>query len=239
MKKQNVFDIRQFFDHERHFLFKKFLNSRLFLFFIILAISLAFLYSIYLRNLFYYFLAYTSFFLERYKLLGVFIFILLAVISTIFSFFSSIPIVPFAVAAWGKPLTLMYLLFGWIIGEIITYWIGRRALYTALNNFISIRDIEYYRKSLIRRINFSIVFLFRLAMPIEVPGYLLGAIRYPFLKYIIATFFALLPFASLIVYASDAFLVQNIFKLIALIFIGFLAMLVFFIILHSRLYRKR
>ena len=46
--------------------------------------------------------------------------------------------------------------------------------------------------------------LFRLASPAEMPGYVLGAVRYGFVKYFLATFIAEFPFAVIAVYASEA-----------------------------------
>jgi uncharacterized membrane protein YdjX (TVP38/TMEM64 family) len=57
-----------------------------------------------------------------------------------------------------------------------------------------------------RRLRFPTVLLFQLALPSEVPGYVLGTLRYPFWRYLAALAIAELPFAIGATYLGWSFL---------------------------------
>ncbi len=138
------------------------------------------------------------------------VFVILGAISAMLSPFSSAPLIPFAVAIWGKTLTIVLLFIGWIIGGSLTYLLGNKIGYHILKNYVTLDGaIATYRHRLNPGTEFTIVLLFRLAMPAEIPGYILGTIRYNFWKYLLATGIAELPFAILTVYAGGAVLDKN------------------------------
>ncbi len=137
-------------------------------------------------------------------------FVILGAISAMLSPFSSAPLIPFAVAIWGKTLTTALLFIGWMIGGALTYLLGDKIGYHVLKNYVTIDEaITSYRRHLNPSTEFTIVLLFRLSMPAEIPGYVLGTIRYNFWKYLLATGIAELPFAVLTVYAGGAVLDKN------------------------------
>ena len=136
---------------------------------------------------------------------GVVMFILLAAFSAMLSLFTSIPTLPFAVVVWGKMLTFTFLLIGWIIGAIVSYAIGRYGLHFIFRRLLPIGKIESYRKKLSEHSQFILVVLFRLALPAEVTGLVLGSLRYNFIKYMLASVISEVPFAVVSVYAGDSF----------------------------------
>lgn len=137
-------------------------------------------------------------------------FVILGAISAMLSPFSSAPLIPFAVAIWGKTMTTSLLFIGWMIGGSLTYLLGDKIGYHILKNYVTLDEaITSYRHRLNPGTEFTIVLLFRLAMPAEIPGYVLGTIRYNFWKYLLATGIAELPFAILTVYAGGAVLDKN------------------------------
>ncbi len=145
-----------------------------------------------------------------HSLLTEIFFVILGAISAMLSPFSSAPLIPFAVAIWGKNMTTVLLFIGWMIGGSITYLLGDRIGYHILKNYMTLDEaIAAYRHRLNPGTEFTIVLLFRLAMPAEIPGYVLGTIRYNFWKYLLATGLAELPFALLTVYAGGAVLDKN------------------------------
>ena len=64
--------------------------------------------------------------------------------------------------------------------------------------------------------------LFQLAVPSEVPGWVLGALRYPFGKFLGAFAIAELPFAIGAVYLGEAFVHRRFVVLIAIALGGIL-----------------
>ena len=73
--------------------------------------------------------------------------------------------------------------------------------------------LDRFENRISSRAPFGLVLLFQLAMPSEVPGYVLGIARYQFLKYILILGMVELPFAIGTVYLGASFLQQRSFLL--------------------------
>jgi len=149
-----------------------------------------------------------SVFLQNYgssrPYLSILIFFGLSTLSAMLVSFSSIWLVPAAVVLWSNPLTVLFLLSSWLIGATFSYVIGRHGGYPIVQKLISAKQISHYEDIISRQFGFWIIFLFRLTSPSEIPGYLLGIARYPFVKYFLITFLAELPYAIYAVYAVDS-----------------------------------
>lgn len=145
------------------------------------------------------------------------LFITLAALSAMLSPFSSIPLAPVAIMVWGKSLTVVFLLSGWLIGGALAYVVGYSVGYPLVRQFSSFEKIRYYREKISEKTEFLLILLFRLSMPAEIPGYVLGIARYHFGKYLLATLIAEAPFAIIVAYASEALVANNIKMFIALV----------------------
>jgi uncharacterized membrane protein YdjX (TVP38/TMEM64 family) len=135
-----------------------------------------------------------------HPVLGALLFVLLAAVSAMFFFFSSAILVPVAVYAWGELLTMLMLWLGWTLGGGVAYGIARyfgRPVVRWLMVDRALRRIE-------RRIRpdtpFKYVLLFQLGLPSEIPGYILGLVKYPFGKFLLARALAELPFTIATIY---------------------------------------
>ncbi len=165
---------------------------------------------------------------------GEIIFVALAVLSVMLVSFSSIWLVPVASALWGNLLTLAMLLVGWLLGGIFSYLIGKYAGYPMVRKIISEEKINSYSSVFSRaRESFSLIILSRFVLPSEIPGYLLGVVKYPFLKYLLATAISEIPYAFVVIYFVDAVLSKN---AIALLIWG--TIWVSFAFLMVRIYKK-
>lgn len=173
---------------------------------IIVFIAVGFWYSRELQNYFESAVGDIEGYINGHQILGIGAFIGLALLSTMLSPFSSVPVVPFAVAVWGKALTFVFLLSGWMVGGIFVYFIGRYALTALLGHLIPYEKIERYRKQLDTNAEFVIVVLLRLISPADIPGYVLGSIKYNFGKYILATLIAEILLGFVTVFASQSFI---------------------------------
>jgi uncharacterized membrane protein YdjX (TVP38/TMEM64 family) len=83
-----------------------------------------------------------------------------------------------AVYTWGEPLSVALLWSGWLLGGVIAYSIGRflgRPIVTWLTANAGLRQLERYLR---RDSAFFLVLLFQLALPSEIPGYVLGLLHY-------------------------------------------------------------
>lgn len=150
--------------------------------------------------------AYLSELIGNHRLLGGAVFILTSILAAFVSFFTNIPLLPPAIGVWGQGLTFIFLSAGWILGAGLGYLIGYFALREAVMRSSAGRRIDYYRARLKKNTEFWIVVLFRMSVPSEVSSYALGAIRYNFGKFMIATILTELPFAWLAVVSSQQLL---------------------------------
>lgn len=185
----------------------KYISKKHILIFLLLVISaVLFWLSSALQDSLYNFLKSVENLIRSHPLLGVLVFIVLTILSAMFVFFSTAVLVPVSVFVWGKEMTFVILLASWIIGGVASYFIGKYFGLKIVAHFVSLDRIEYYGKRITAHTGFSRMFLFRLLAPSEIPGYLLGMIRYKFSQYVIVTLLAELPFALGAVYASQIFL---------------------------------
>lgn len=201
---------------------------------IVLAVFL-FWSSIKLQNYFYGIVFSIEVFFSANPFLGAIIFLILGIFSATFSLFSSAPLVPIGIMAWGDFLTIVLLIAGWMLGSIFAYYIGWYAVHPAVKGFVPFEKIEFYRKHLSKKLELEIILIFRMAMPAEIASYVLGSLKYDFGKYILATFITELPFAVMIVYLGDTFL-KNQFLIFLILLIAMFAIMGFmFLLLRKRL----
>lgn len=123
-------------------------------------------------------------------LLGSLIFFALSALSAILAFASTVALLPSAILVWGMPLTFFLLLGGWIAGTILTYWIGSRLARPAMTFFVAEEKLSHYEHIISKEAKFWVILLFCLAVPSEIPGFILGAMRYDFAKFISAVLIA-------------------------------------------------
>ena len=144
--------------------------------------------------------------IQQHRVLGAYLFLALAALSAMMAFISAVIIIPIAVYTWGPVITVVLLWSGWILGGILAYSIarffGRRAIQW-LTAEVGLKRIESYINE---KTPFSLVLLFQLALPSEIPGYLLGLVKYPIKSYLLALACAELPYALATVLLGDSFL---------------------------------
>lgn len=175
--------------------------------------------------------------IRHHQVAGVALFVLLSVVSAIIFFFSTAVIVPVAVYAWGKPGTMLLLWLSWLAGAVLSYLIGRRPGRRLAKWLLPKKGVSKYEKKLTASANFPLVLLFQLSVPSEVPGYVLGALRYPFGKYLGARAIAELPFAVGAVYLGDTFVRRQYLPLMAIAVAGIALSAIAIHLLHKRLDR--
>ena len=146
---------------------------------------------------------------------GALLFVLLAAASAMFAFVSMAIVAPVAVFAWGEPLSMLLLWIGWILGGVAAYGVARflgRAVVRWLTANAALRRLE---KRVHRDAPFGLVLLFQLALPSEIPGYVLGLVRYRFPLYLLALALGELPYAIATVYLGSSFVQAQSFVVLA------------------------
>jgi uncharacterized membrane protein YdjX (TVP38/TMEM64 family) len=154
---------------------------------------------------------------------GKVVFFIASALSAMLAFFSSAIIVPAAVYAWGPRVTLLLLWTAWLAGGCGTYAVGRTLGRRIAAWLVSPERVAYYAARISRKTSFATVLLFQTALPSEVPGYVLGTIKYSFARYVVALAIAELPYAIGAVYLGDSFVHRNYVLLLAIGVAGLLA----------------
>jgi uncharacterized membrane protein YdjX (TVP38/TMEM64 family) len=144
--------------------------------------------------------------ISQAPLLGMVVFIGLAMLSAMVAFFSSAVFAPVAVYAWGKAGCFALLWLGWLLGGILSFCIGRFFGRTAVGMLISEEKLAGWERELSERSRFIHILLFQAAVPSEIPGYVLGILRYRFVLFLTALAITELPYAIAAVYLGESFL---------------------------------
>lgn len=139
-------------------------------------------------------------------LLGMLAFLLLAMLSAMVAFFSSALFAPVAIVAWGKAACFLLLWCGWFLGGVASYCVGRFLGRTVAATIVGDNRIAAWEGQVSSRTRFIHVLFFQAVVPSEVPGYVLGVLRYRVLFYLAALGITELPYAVATVYLGDSFL---------------------------------
>lgn len=182
-------------------------------------------------------LAFASSAISEHPYLGKAVFIVWSVASAAVAFVSSAVLVPVAVYAWGARTTVVLLWLSWLCGGVLTYTVGRTLGRRVASWLVARERVEYYSERISSAAGFLTILLFQLALPSEVPGYVLGAVRYRFLIYLAALAVAELPFAIGAVYLSEGFIERDYATLIGIGLAGLALSIAAFRLFHQRLQR--
>jgi uncharacterized membrane protein YdjX (TVP38/TMEM64 family) len=112
--------------------------------------------------------------------------VIFAALAAMLAFVSSWAIVPFAVFTWGTTETLFLLWSGWLLGGAAAYTVGRFLGRPGVRWLTSSDVLSRYEQRITPRSAFGLVLLLQLGLPSEIPGYLLGLVRYPFRWYLLS-----------------------------------------------------
>jgi uncharacterized membrane protein YdjX (TVP38/TMEM64 family) len=140
---------------------------------------------------------------------GAVLFLLLSALSAMLAFFSSAVLVPVALEAWGKPACAFLLWLGWILGGACAYGIARFWGRPVVRRLTSHKTLSRYEERISRHTPFGLVLLFQLAVPSEIPGYVLGMARYGLRRYLAVLALAELPYAVGTAYLGESLLEQR------------------------------
>lgn len=154
-------------------------------------------------------------FIERHAVGGAIVFVLLSALSAMVVFFSTAAITPIAVDAFGPIVALLLLWSGWILGGMIAYTIGRFLGRRVAFWLIEPRRLLAYTRRAKRISTFGHVLLFQVAVPSEIPGYVLGLAGCRFRTYLAAIVIGELPYAIGAIFLGESFLDRDYVVLLA------------------------
>ena len=141
---------------------------------------------------------------------GAVVFVLLAGLSAMMAFVSSAVLVPPAVHAWGPSVTAVLLWIGWMLGGVTAYTVARVLGRPVVERLASAKSLAQLETRLTERTPFGLVLLIQLVFPSEIPGYLLGLVRYPPARYLAALAIAELPYAVGTVLLGEGFIERRV-----------------------------
>lgn len=152
----------------------------------------------------------------EHPIAGIVVFVALSGLAAMLTFFSSAVLVPPAVYLWGPGLTVLLLWIGWILGGLAAYALAASAGRPALRWLATGDTIARYEEQIRKKASFGLVLLFQLALPSEIPAYVLGLARYPLGHYLAALAIAELPYAVGTMLLGASFLERDIRVLLVL-----------------------
>ncbi|RJQ14364.1 DedA family protein [Candidatus Parcubacteria bacterium] len=190
--------------------------------------------SLYLQTVVYKYVDVLVRYMETYRIFGIAIVVFGATLSSMLAPFTIAPILlPPAIVTHGAFITFLYFLSGWVLGGIISFYISRLWGRPALERLRLAHKVDYYEKLVPREHHFFVLLLFRLAMPSEIPGYILGLTNIGFLRYFWATLLAEIPIGLILVYAGGAFVEKEFITLAVLVGLAvFITVTTFLIFIH-------
>jgi len=151
-----------------------------------------------------------------YPRLGMVAFVVLGMGSAMLAFFSSAILVPVGIYTWGFTVCLALLWLGWFLGGVFSYCVGRYLGRVVVARIVGEERLASFERRVNRNTRFIHIVLFQAMLPSEIPGYVLGSLRYRFLPFAVALGLVELPYAVGTIYIGESFLQQRGWLLIAI-----------------------
>jgi len=153
---------------------------------------------------------------------GMVVFVVLAMLSAMVAFFSSALLAPVAVYAWGKATCIFLLWLGWLLGGVASFCIGRFLGRRVAAALIGEEKIAEWQSLVSERSRFAHIVAFQAVVPSEIPGYVLGILKYRFALYLAALALTELPYVIGVVYLGEFFLAgeSRVFLLLGLLLVA-------------------
>lgn len=195
-------------------------HRRVVLFVVIIAAVVAITTSDVVHDAFVDVLAIAERLMRAYPRAGMVLFIALSALSAMLSFFSSSALVPVGVFVWGATTTMLLLWSGGVMGGIAGYWLARTLGRGIVKRLVPEAPFRRYERFFRTQARWRTVLLFRVALQSELPSYVLGALRYPFPRYLPMIVLGELPFVLLAVYLGESLLERRIWYFLFVLLIG-------------------
>ncbi len=141
-----------------------------------------------------------------HPLLAVSAYLLLTALSAMLSFFSTAALAPLAVHVWGGWTTFLLHWGGSLLGGIGAYGIGRWLGRPVASAVVGEERVRFWSARLETQASFGVVLLLQIALQSEIPGYVLGTLRYRFAWFLGALALGTLPYAAGTIYLGRLFL---------------------------------
>ena len=172
--------------------------------------------------------------ISGYPRLGMIVFVLLASASAMLAFFSSAILVPVGIYAWGASTCFLLLWLGWFLGGVLAYLVGMSVGRAVVERLVGERRLGKLEKRVSRNASFVHIVLFQAMLPSEIPGYVLGSLRYSFPMFAAALALVEMPYAVGTIYIGESFLEGRGWVLVALAAAAALSISIAVTLVHRR-----
>jgi len=169
---------------------------------------------------------------------GGLLFVLAAALAAMLAFVSSSVLVPIAIYAWGQETAFVLLWIGWLVGGMASYAVGRYLGRPILRLMTSNWQVAHYERRISATAPLALVFLFQFTLPSEIPGYVLGLLKYSFWRYLLVLGLTELPYALALTFLGGALILGNMIRF-ALVALGVVALLAFALYVLDRQLKER
>ncbi|HSG64549.1 MAG TPA: VTT domain-containing protein, partial [Gammaproteobacteria bacterium] len=143
-------------------------------------------------------------------------------------------LVPVGIQAWGITACFLLLWGGWFLGGVLSFGVGRYLGRVVVERLVGTERFGRFERRVSRSTRFLHILLFQAMLPSEIPGYVLGSVRYRFVPFALALAIVELPYALGTIYIGESFLQQRGWLLIALAAGGALIIAVAYAIYRRR-----
>jgi uncharacterized membrane protein YdjX (TVP38/TMEM64 family) len=151
----------------------------------------------------------------RHPVLGAVLFVAFTAASAMLAFVSAAILLPVAVLTWGEATSILLLWCGWSLGGACSYAVGRFLGREVVKWLTAEALLQRLEQRLGPSTPLGLVALFQLALPSEIPGYVLGLVRYSFARYMIVLAIVELAYATAMVELGASFLERRTGTIIA------------------------
>lgn len=147
---------------------------------------------------------YEEYYLDTIKsegMLGIFVYIIVCILSTVVAPLSNLPLIPLASNIWGPNITALTSIVGWMIGSIIAFYLSRKYGRDLVEKIVSKEKLDNLENKIPNKNIFWTILLLRMIVPVDILSYALGLFKKISWKvYLLATFIGIFPFAFVFSY---------------------------------------
>lgn len=158
--------------------------------------------------------------IQNNPVIGKLLFVVFSMLSAMLAFFTSALLVPVGVNAWGVTTCFVLLWLGWFLGGLCAYLVGYQVGPAAIKLLIGDHRYRKISKQVRDNVRLTHLIIMQAALPSEVPGYVLGTLRFRIDYYLIALAITELPYALASVALGQGFVQRDIANLILILVIG-------------------
>ncbi|HEY9583603.1 MAG TPA: VTT domain-containing protein [Candidatus Paceibacterota bacterium] len=140
-----------------------------------------------------------------YGYLGMIIYILFNILSTVIAPINAVPLFPVATMLWGPFITAILSIIGWTLGSILAFLVAVKFGKRIVSRIIDVEKLQKIEDKLRGRDVFWWIVLIRMIVPVDILSYAIGLfVPISLGKYTLATLIGVIPFAF--IYSYLAFL---------------------------------